>query len=164
MKIIQLNPTSENKHTIVDNEDYEYLKEHKWHLLPNGYAVRHEWNTETKKQKMILMHRVILNTPEDLHTDHKDGNRLNNCRSNLRVATRSQNLANRPKSKIIKSSKFKGVRFEDRIGKKARWRASITYNRKVMMLGSFNYETEAAKAYDKKAKELFGEFAYLNYE
>lgn len=106
------------------------------------------------------MHRVIAErmgiSAQDI--DHKDRNPLNNCRSNLRGCTRSQNLMNQGK-RPGKSSRFKGVSKCE----KGRFMASITINRKVKHMGRFDSEEDAAKVYDEAASKLFGEFAVLNF-
>jgi len=99
-----------------------------------------------------------MSTPSDMETDHRDGNGLNNQRENLRICTRQQNSQNGLAHKDS-SSQFKGVSL-----KKGRhkWVACIMQNGKLAHLGYFDNEIEAAKTYNTKAKELFGEFAKLN--
>lgn len=111
------------------------------------------------------MHAVIMNTvgTEKL-VDHKDHNGLNNQKSNLRVCTKSENMANRYSVKGSSSS-FLGVSMyvdKRNIKKNIKWVANIRKNNKTTFLGYFQSEIEAAKAYNKKAKELHGEFARLN--
>ena len=89
----------------------------------------------------------------------KDGDGLNNQKANLRICTRSQNKMN-GKSYKNSSSKYKGIWW---VKKNKKWRVRIRLNNKTIHLGYFKDETEAAKAYDSKAKELFGEFARLNF-
>jgi len=86
-------------------------------------------------------------------------NGIKNKRSNLRTCTSTQNTANQRKRKG--SSNFKGVSWYKR---EQKWRAGIGYKGKDFHLGYFNDELEAAKAYDKAAKDLWGEFANLNFE
>ena len=106
------------------------------------------------------MHREILGiTDPKINVDHLDGDGLNNQRSNLRVCTDSQNGANRGKQKNNKSG-YKGVHWNKKTKK---WAAQIQYHKKVLNLGYYSDIIEAAKAYDKKALELFGEFARLNF-
>lgn len=102
------------------------------------------------------MHRIVLDAPQGTLVDHKNGDRLDNRRCNLRLATRSQNAANTPP----KPGRLKGVFFD-----KARnlWQARIMVNWKERYIGRFLTQEEAARAYDLKAREYFGEFAALNY-
>ena len=140
---------------IVDADDYEKLAQYRWYCYHWGnstYAFRR------KAGRKIYMHREILKGPKGKVVDHKDGNGLNNRRNNLRLCTKAQNAWNsRPVPNC--SSKYKGVSWDKR-GKK--WRAGIKYNGRRINIARFEDEVEAAKAYDRKAKELFGEFAYLN--
>ena len=154
MKKIEL---TQGKVTQVDDEDYEWLNQWKWYAIKvhrTFYAVRYV----NKDKLTIFMHRIILNISEKIKPDHKDRDGLNNQRNNLRVCTEQQNNFNR-KGWLNCSSTYKGVTW-DKNAKK--WRPSITINNKKIHLGSFDSETKAARAYDVKAIELFGEFAYLN--
>lgn len=90
--------------------------------------------------------------------DHIDGDGLNNCRSNLRVATAAGNARNRRKSQ--RSPGYKGVMYDPK-GKR-HWRAYIRCDGKKRHLGSFATAQEAAMAYNRAAITLFGEFARLN--
>lgn len=104
------------------------------------------------------MAKFILQTNQMV--DHRDGNRLNNTRANLRIATPLENSRNRPVFRNNKAG-FKGV-FPTR-GTKANWSAVIYVNKKQIYLGSFKTKEDAARAYDSKAVEAFGEFARLNF-
>ncbi|MGA1567624.1 MAG: AP2 domain-containing protein [Methylophilaceae bacterium] len=112
-----------------------------------------------KKTTKLLLHRTILNPSKEKIIDHIDHNGLNNRRENLRICTVTQNAANQRKRKG--SSNFKGVYWNKR---DQVWRAGIGYKGKDLHLGHFKDELEAAKAYDKAAKDLWGEFANLNFE
>lgn len=106
------------------------------------------------------MHRFILGDTKGLEIDHRDGNGLNNCKSNLRLATRSENMQN---SRVPKNNRYgvKGVCFlPNRYGKK--WKAAICANNRAITLGHFHTKEEAAKAYNEAAKKYHGEFARLN--
>ncbi len=145
---------------LVDDADYEELSKYKWYASMNRkhYARRHHM-VNGKKSK-LYMHRQILGiTDKKIFVDHIDGNGLNNQRSNLRAATHSENLANVNK-RLGTSSKFRGVNFKKATSK---WQVQIQHQGKLHFVGSFVDEVEAAKAYDKKAVELFGEFAKLNF-
>lgn len=143
---------------LVDDDDYPYLSQWKW-TYSGGYALRKE--KRGGKAYRIMLHRQITNAPQGLDVDHWDGNGLNNCRSNLRVSTRTQNNANR-KPYAFGASKYKGVHFR-RDRKHKPWRVSIGYNNQKVWVGVFADEIEAARAYDVKARELYGEFALTNF-
>jgi hypothetical protein len=139
---------------LVDDQDFEYLNQWKWFYGNHGYAQRRLG----KRGRMLGMHRVIMGEPKGFLVDHIDGDGLNNCRSNLRVATHAQNLCNRGKNSN-NTSGFKGVNWHKNAKK---WAAAIMVNRRSHHLGLFSDVQEAAKAYDIAALELHGEFARLN--
>src|SRR5690606_13963766 len=74
----KLIPLTQGKHAIVDNEDFDRVKDINWCYTNNGYAINNEYSQ---------IHRYIMNAPDDILVDHEDGNPLNNRRSNLRLAT-----------------------------------------------------------------------------
>jgi hypothetical protein len=148
-------PLTKGKFTIVDDEDYEELSKYSWCLSTSGYA------RGVYKGKAIQMHRVINNTPIGMGTDHINWDRLDNRRSNLRTASRSQNQANIKKPRRHKgvTSQYKGVCWYKNLNK---WLSSIMVDQKRIYLGYFENEGDAAKAYNKNALKYFGEFAYQN--
>jgi hypothetical protein len=149
-------PLTQGKFAIVDAEDYDWLVQYKWHCRKfnnNFYAFRQEHN------KTISMHRVIINAPKEMLVDHIDCNGLNNRKSNLRLCTYAQNACNR-RPKPNSSSKYKGISFHRRDKK---WEAQINHNGKSKYLGRYDIEIDAALTYDRKAEQLFGQFAYLNF-
>jgi hypothetical protein len=160
MKII---PLTQGKVAIVDDRDYRWLSQYKWHAQKSGkrpglyYAVRNA--TINKRRKTIQMHREIMNPAKGLEIDHRNNNALDNRRLNMRTCTRAQNMAN-SRAQKGKSSAFKGVSFHKEYRK---WRGRITHLGKDLHLGFFRNQVRAAKAYDDKAKELFGEFAHPNF-
>ena len=112
--------------------------------------------------KMYLAHRVAWflyygEWPKGF-IDHIDGVRDNNKITNLRLATRLENSHNRLPNKRSKSP-FKGVAF---VKKSNRWQVQISYNKKVIYIGQYDTDLEAAIAYNIKATQLFGRFAKLN--
>lgn len=149
---------------MVDDADYEYLSRFRWHAVPvyhkfpNGpqYALR-GIKTSDGKCHSVYMHRVILGAPSGLQTDHKNHDTLDNRKQNLRTCTASQNQANQQKTRG--EAKFKGAYYHKKCKK---WVAQIQFHNKRLWVGVFDSEIEAAKAYDVKAKELFGGFARLN--
>jgi len=110
------------------------------------------------KGKTIFMHRQIMHAPQGMVVDHIDGSGLNNHPRNLRLCTRRQNAYN--SRSASGSSQYKGVTYDKATGK---WRASINHQGKHHHLGLFDTERQAARAYDAKARELFGPYAYLNF-
>lgn len=162
MKEIKL---TQGKVALVDDEDFEYLNQFKWCAVISKntfYAIRSGSKKRGEEPRTnIKMHRAILKltNPKNI-CDHKDNNGLNNQKSNLRIATPLQNQMNStPRKNAI--SKYKGVTFKK---SKNRWEARIMLNGKNINIGTFKDEIECAKAYDKKAKELFKEFAYINFK
>lgn len=116
--------------------------------------------TNTRGKNTYISHLVakafLLNPNKLKYIDHIDRNTYNNCVSNLRWCSFQENLGNRGISKHNKSG-YKGVHFSS-----GKWVAQICCNKKTYYLGFFNTSEEAALAYNKKSKELFGEFAYIN--
>jgi hypothetical protein len=128
-----------------DDSDHDIISQYKFHYR-GGYAVSGK----------IKMHRLILGlTDPKIIVDHKDRDRLNNSRSNLRVCTSSQNSANRSKTKGV--SKFKGVTRHH-----GKWEARLVHEGRIFHFGHFRAEKTAARVYDKSALEKFGEFALTN--
>lgn len=150
---------------IVDAEDYEWLRQWNWVAREGSsgptYAVRYD-KTRNRCRHDLFMHRVILDAPLGLTVDHINHNGLDNRRSNLRLATLSQQNMNRPLQSNNKVG-FKGVRRSTRPNLKRPYEAYIVSNRKQRHLGMFVTAEEAALAYDRAAVELFGEFACLNH-
>lgn len=136
---------------IVDDDDFDWLVDTGPWSVSDGYAVQGRHGNK--------MHRDILGAPIGTRVDHRDGNRLNNQRANLRIATRPGHSRNRAKTTRTTSSRFKGVCWEAR---RKRWMAYITVNDKFVWLGRFTDEVEAARAYDTAARERFGEYARPN--
>jgi len=149
-------PLTQGKVAIVDDEDFEWLSQWRWYYT-NGYAAR---SVRAGGKKMILMHREICKTIKGMETDHQDGDRLNNQRTNLRSCTHSENQQNTRMTRRNKSG-YKGVSY---FGPAKKWKAKITLNGNEIFLGYFFALEDAAYAYDNAAKELFGEFACTNFQ
>ncbi len=139
---------TKNQRTTVSFEDFDYLNQFKWHYHSKGYATRCiRLKGNWKKRKQILMHKVILKrmgieVPEGFVSDHIDGNKLDNRRSNLRVVTPTQSNFNR-----LLSSSFVGVSFNKNCKK---WHARI----KTKHLGYFNNKEKAIIARRKAEVEM----------
>jgi hypothetical protein len=141
---------------IVDGADYDRLKQYRWYPVKSGrvwYALGRIGG------KVVRMHREILRAPRRLVCDHIDHDGLNNRRSNLRLCTRAQNNRNQ-RPRRGKKSRYKGVGWNS---KRKVFCVGIRWQGKRIHIGRFTDEIAAAKAYDKKAVELFGEYAYLNF-
>jgi hypothetical protein len=143
------------KFSIIDNEDYQEACQYRWHLRSDGKHVVAEICG-----KKVALHRFITKDYVSRDIDHIDGDGFNNCKSNLRGATRSQNNANQRKSDRPLTSRFKGVSYDKR---RNRWIATIRVNYKNTHIGSFTDEIDAAMAYDAYARRYFREFARLNF-
>lgn len=152
-------PLTQGKVAIVDDEDYEWLSRWKWYYFDEGYAARND-RREKGKRKTILMHRVIMKTLKNMLVDHMNHDGLDNQKSNLRNCTHDRNLQNRLINKNNKSG-YKGVCWH-KCSKK--WVASIRFNGKGIHIGCYPSREQSARAYDKAARELFGDFAKTNFE
>ena len=153
MKIKLINS---NKNALVDKEDFDNLNKFRWYLSTNGYV------RSTINKKRVLIHRFLLNPKEFFKVDHIDRNPLNNKKKNLRICSSRENTLNSKPQSNKKYSKFKGVSYCNTEKRKKRWVAACELYGKRITIGRFNNELEAAKAYNNKAKEIFGEFAYIN--
>ena len=143
----------------VSDEDYEELNQYKWYAQQPRkeklYAVR------MVNRKLIKMHRIILKlTSSDSQGDHIDGNGLNNQRNNLRIATHSQNMANRKANKRG-ISKYLGVSARKRNGQIKYWQAQCCSSG-IKYTKIYKTEVEAAVSYNEMALKYHGEFAKLN--
>jgi len=153
MKKIKL---TQGKYALVDDKDFEQLNQFKWCIWKDkntDYAARR------KSEKIILMHRYIMNCPQNKQIDHKNRNGLDNRRNNLRICNIHQNARNRVGNKNT-SSKYKGVCWHKKSNK---WTCKIGINNKRKSLGFYHHEKDAARIYDFWANKLFKEFAYLNF-
>lgn len=140
---------------LVDDCDYNYLSLLEWviigRLKPYAYTNIGGVN--------CAMHRIIMSVSDrKIQIDHRNGNTLDNQRGNLRSCTNQQNSFNTKARKG--TSIYKGVSFCKTNNK---YKVAIKHNGKSIHLGYYKDEVLAAMCYDKKAIELFGEYAYLNF-
>ena len=135
-----------------DVSDQELIEKYRWHLNGQGYAV------SRIQGKQVMMHRLIMGVVDrpDIEVDHIFHNKLDNRRSMIRTCTRAENNRNRIKKRGY--SKFKGVYRENYL-----WHSQICINQKVLNLGRYRSEVTAAKAYDRAARDLFGDFCNPNF-
>lgn len=149
---------------LVDDEDFDELSKYKWQaqIRPRAiYVQRGYWDSKQKKQIIVFIHRQIMRCPKGLVVDHINHNGLDNRKENLRICTLSQNRQNTRKTKPNKYG-YKGICFIKK-NKTKPYQAQLHYGNKIISLGAYSTPEEAACAYDKKARELFGEYAYLNF-
>lgn len=163
MKDFREIPLTQGKVALVDAEDYDWLMGWKWRVLHSAANLWYARRTVRKisgdaHRKDEFMHRVIMEAPKGIDTDHINGDGLDNRRYNLRICTHQQNIRNQ-RPQINRTSQYKGVSKHSRTG---RWQCGIQHNSKVIWLGYFDNEEEAGLAYNTAATELFGEFARLN--
>jgi hypothetical protein len=153
MKVI---PLTKGGVAVVDDGDFEWLSRNSWYLSQNGYAMRS--SAKDGVRFCLPMHRAITDAPSGMHVDHINGDKLDNRRENLRVCTPAQNQGNRV---AHAGRRFKGVIYQQKIAPKVR--AEIRRDGRARHLGCFSTEEEAARAYDRAAREQWGEFARLNF-
>lgn len=158
MKLI---PLTQGKFVQVDDWNFDWLNQWKWYAQKDKttyYAVRDTHSNGIRET--IRMHRLIMNTPNNLIVDHQDHNGLNCLEKNMRNCTHQQNQQNR---QGYGKSKYLGVHI---IWKDGQYRivARIVVNKRLIQLGTFKTEEEAAHVRDESAKKYHGEFANLNFK
>lgn len=142
---------------VIDASDVPLVEGCNWFALvtPRAvYAMRADCSGP--KQRAVMLHRVLMGTPEGLYVDHIDGDGLHNRRSNLREATKQQNNHN-ARTRSDNSSGYKGVSLDS-----GRWRARIMLDKKSRLLGYFGCPTAAHFAYIKASRHLHGEFGRVS--
>ena len=178
-ELIIESPTHGRVVVLYDADDEEKILAHRWCVIQrviHGHlghlyvstGIPHpdgEWyyppggGRRRRRRTTLQLHRLIMNTPKGMHTDHINGDTLDNRKENLRVATREENGRNRGKART-NTSGFKGVVYvkkkKDMINELSKpWQAQVKHNGKYIYLGMFATPEEAGKAYDDKAKELW---------
>ncbi len=143
---------------LVDDEDYDRVMQHKWNVKESGRMTYVMANVvrEDGSHTTISMHKLITGWPM---TDHANHDGLDNQRHNLRPATPSQNSMNN-RSRQNTSSRYKGVTWQKNQGV---WVAHVGAPTGRIYLGMFTSEDSAAQAYDTVARQVFGEYACLNF-
>lgn len=137
----------------VDRETAKWAKNVTWHIH-KGYVATTIGSGQDATR--LYLHRILVSTKNGSVVDHANGDRLDNRRKNLRVASVSENGANVKKLSTNRTGR-KGV---VKHGKK--FRAYIHKDGKTKYLGTFDTAKEAACEYDRKARRMFGKFAKTN--
>lgn len=156
-------PLTRGKVALVDEADFARLDEWKWHVHEGPderyiYAGRRRRKGEGPRG-VVLMHRVILGAPAGLVVDHINGDGLDNRRANLRLASIADNAHNQ---RLARNNTL-GVKGVWRGRRPDRWHATIHVHGRALWLGLHRSLEEAARAYDRAAREHFGEFARTNF-
>lgn len=147
---------------VIDCADIQLVAGFKWRPLQStpSLVYAHAWHGDMH----LYMHRLIAGAGPDKQVDHANGDGLDNRLLNLRLATRSQNQANRGKQRgrgrAESTSPYKGVYWDTT---RRRWSAMITVDGKRIGLGRFDSEEAAGRAYDLMALGAWGMFARLNF-
>lgn len=127
-----------DKYMLVDVEDVPVIAKYKWHLSDTGYALNRSNHTN------IRAHRLIMQTPQGMDTDHINGDKLDNRKSNLRICTRSDNLHNKIST---------GAWLDKRRGT---WQVEIRIDGRKEYLGAYKTKQEAMMVYEKRKCEVLG--------
>lgn len=153
-----------NKDVATIDDDDSDLVIYRWHGQTGGYAYRQSKDSNRKVIKHY-MHREIMERVlgreliKGEEVDHENRNKLDNRRSNLRLCSRSMNVMNRP-ARVDNKSGYKGVSWS----KQAKsWVSEIQSGDTRIRSAGYESAEDAAREYDRNAKELHGEFAVLNF-
>lgn len=142
----------ENNEVLIDIDDLDKVIQFLWRIDEDGYVVNRQG------KKIIYLHRLITKCNKNEEADHKNRNKLDNRKNNLRICTRAQNQQNQSKRTNRKyTSKHKGVNWSKDV-----WRCRISCENIRMLIGFFNNEDAAGNAYNYYAKIIHKEFACFN--
>jgi hypothetical protein len=144
---------------VIDKEDdFVFLTDYSWYISSHGYVYGF-LNIDDNFKENVILSRIITACPSNKVVDHINHDLLDNRKSNLRICTKAQNHMNSIKN-TPRSSIYKGVYWDKR---KNGWIAQIGFQGRKICLGKHPSEESAARAYDRKAKELFKNFSNLNF-
>ena len=158
-------PVTRNAVAIIDNEDHALVAAYTWRLKREPgqrvqYAQTHcPTSSGSRRQRTVLMHRLVLGAQPGQLVDHINGDGLDNRRVNLRLCAATDNARHRVKPRGY-SNPYKGITLHRPSGK---WQASIKVCGRSIYLGLFDDPVHAARAYDSAALNYFGEYALLNF-
>lgn len=152
MKKIEL---TQGKYALVDDEDFHYLSRFEWCLMKDRRS-ENETAATSIYGKSIYMHELILPVKKQFYLKHKNNDNLDNRKENLEMIS-SNHRRHLGLKKQLGASQYRGVQISGK-----RWRAMIAKDKKDYFLGSFDDERAAALAYNAKARELYGDYAFQN--
>lgn len=144
---------------VVDDEDFELINQHRWRPDKDGYprtSFRNEGKFIDKRINRFIMEQHSHDIKGKI-VDHKDGNILDNRKSNLRVTDKKGNAWNKTR-KVETTSPYRGVR---KVGDN-KWIANVIINYEFIRIGTFTNEEACANAYNYHAKKFYGEYGFLN--
>lgn len=150
MKLI---PLTRGLECMIDDEDHALLS------LINWYVGRNKTSQKSYARNDVFgrMHRFLMMANSGQEVDHIDGNSLNNQKHNLRICSLKENRRNRSKN-LNSKNRYKGAYFMN-----GKWISKIRVDDKMLCMGPYLNEEDAAKSYDDAAKKYYGEFAKLNF-
>lgn len=156
MKTIELSNCDEK--LILDDEDFIPFARFTW----RAHKSHGDHKYVVRGKAGIYVHNELMGPiPEGFIVDHINGNGFDNRKENLRIIPKEKNTWNR---KAYKDRKYKGTaKISGAVEGHKQYQARIRYEGQLIYIGSYYTEEEAARAYDNKAKELFGELACLNF-
>lgn len=138
-------------YTKIDKESFDIVSRYTWYKSIKG-------SIETRKYwKLIKLHRLLLNAPDNKVIDHINHDTSDNTLKNIRICTQEQNSYNKKKKVWKFSSKYKWVTCVWR-----KFEARIHYEKKIYILWRFDSEIEAALEYNKASIKYHWEYWYIN--
>lgn len=150
-------PLTQGQLARIDSADVPIIEGRSWCANQSGSTFYAMANLNGKG---VLMHRLIVDARPGEITDHMNGDGLDNRRCNLRICTNSQNMANRTGLPSNNKTGYLGVY---PYKKTTRFFARVNHGKSAFFSKSFPTAEEAARERDRMAKEIFGEFARLNF-
>lgn len=155
-------PLTQGKYALIDEEDFDLVSRYKWSYSDTGNGKGYARANAVRENGMrcgLYMHRLLMGNPTGV-VDHINHDELDNRRCNLRVVTKSENIANRRGAQRGSSSRFLGVSFDSA---KNRWIAQVMRQKTTVYFETFADEISAAKARDSAARAIYGDHASLNF-